>query len=450
MATKALDSSRATKNQDGTWTIQDVPVFATHKDWRDGRVVDEAWLRSALERAVSRYKTDGYLPPIHVHHHGDEGVRFAGKFQLKGVEQVSYEGRPRPFLLADLTVTPEVFEEIKAGRLPFVSVEIQRPSGPPEIDSLALLDHDPPFFRKPLRVEADEVVKSHRAGAEQRPALAYRSAKRGSVAVLYPFRLYGGVAMADETKTDAEKKPEEKKGDDSKAYMSDELDAVKTATKEALEAFKGKLEALCTGLEGMAKDLGLDLGAAPEAEAATDAGPAELPMAAMKSAKEDSVKNESPVSYAAVLGRLAALEADRAADKKASAAAALAEKTLGELAEYGIGAESRATLLELARTGGEVACKAYASAVKASRLREPPPEWTGDLPTERERKDSDAVAAYASRGADALKLARRLDAKYFAARKRHAPASWLAAQSELGPIEGGDVYGGRLNGAAKE
>lgn len=452
----AQDKLKATKNADGTWTIHDAPIFATHRDWRDGRVVDESWLRSALARAEARYAQDAYLPPIHVRHHGDEGVTPAGRFQLKRIEPIAYEGKLRPFVLADLTVSEPVLREIESGKIQYASVEIQRPNGPPEIDSLALLDHDPPFFRKTLRVErAGETapVQAYRVGRSERPALAYRSAASGD-AVLYPFRLYGGVAMADEKPTD---KPEEKKPEGEKTFMSDELDAVKTATKEALESFKGKLETLCSSVDQMAADLGIDLGAGAAEVETPDAGPVEAPMAAMRSGTRvqdltvEGAVTDHAKNYATALGRLAAVEAEMAAQKKARGAELLADKTLEELREYGVGSESRPELVKLAREGGEIALKAYASAMKAARLREPPAEWTGELSEAgASRKDTDAVAAYSARGPKALDIARRLNAKHFTARGYHASSAWLAAQDELGPLEGEkDVYGGRLNGAAK-
>jgi hypothetical protein len=145
------DGYEASQNQDGTWDIQNVPFFSSHVDER-GPEPEEypvAWLLDAVKVAKQRETSDGYLGPLHVQHHtpGNNEVSFAGKIRLNGVKALMYQGEPTPTIFGDMVQVPnDVYEEIKQGQLPYRSVELKGP-GNPEILSLALLDHEVPYFR---------------------------------------------------------------------------------------------------------------------------------------------------------------------------------------------------------------------------------------------------------------------------------------------------------------
>lgn len=140
-------------------TIHAVPIFLEgfreqHPDVDfDGRY-DLAWLRKALTKAKARQKDD-YNPPMHVLHH-DPGVtpEAAGTFRITGIETITFRGKPRKALMADMIFTNEwVADRAVKGQLPFRSVEINNVEKYPSIDTLALLDSEAPFYELPnLRV----------------------------------------------------------------------------------------------------------------------------------------------------------------------------------------------------------------------------------------------------------------------------------------------------------
>lgn len=136
----------------GRMTLFDVPVFVTCK--RGKHDFNEAWLRGAVDDAL-RGECDGYLPPMHVKHHGATGdtVESAGLFRMKRVEVMPYKGEPRLTILADMIYTkPSVIGDVIANRLPYRSVEIYD-AKEKKIDSLALLDHEAPFLELPMTAD---------------------------------------------------------------------------------------------------------------------------------------------------------------------------------------------------------------------------------------------------------------------------------------------------------
>lgn len=146
---------RASRSTDGVLTIHRVPIFVECE--RGETKFDAKWINAAVLRA-RQAEQEGYLPPLHVRHHdheSDANVRAAGFFRVLGVEEITFKGKPRMAIVADLMVTdPQVSEEVLSKRLPYRSVEIfnvDRPS----IDSLALLDHEAPYLELPMLMVSD-------------------------------------------------------------------------------------------------------------------------------------------------------------------------------------------------------------------------------------------------------------------------------------------------------
>ncbi|MGB0890219.1 MAG: hypothetical protein ACPGWS_08045 [Solirubrobacterales bacterium] len=139
---------QATRNSDGTFDILNVPIFGELPKNARGNDEDigRAWMRKAIAKAQLR-EGEGYLPPLHIHHHSFERGKPAGHFKVTRVGKTTYEGEKIDVLFADLVkVHADVFELIRGGKLPYRSVEIHN-FAEPEIDSLALLDSEVPFFR---------------------------------------------------------------------------------------------------------------------------------------------------------------------------------------------------------------------------------------------------------------------------------------------------------------
>lgn len=139
---------RATKEEDGTLIVHRVPIFVECE--RGDHAFDEEWLEAAFDKAKLQQR-EGYLPPLHIRHH-EPGVepRAAGWFRITSLAQITYQGEKRLALFADLHITDESAQrEVLAKRLPYRSVEIFDVDAP-AIDSLALLDHESPYFELPM------------------------------------------------------------------------------------------------------------------------------------------------------------------------------------------------------------------------------------------------------------------------------------------------------------
>ena len=149
---------RARLDDDGFYSISGVPVFAeVPKGSKDAPFdIDKEWLDAALANAKQRAK-EGYLPPIHFEHHGENASAFkAGHYKLARVSQIRVGGMRKWALLADFTKLPRhVFDAILGNEWPYRSVEIASYEER-EIESLALLSDCPPFHKFAL-LNADTI-----------------------------------------------------------------------------------------------------------------------------------------------------------------------------------------------------------------------------------------------------------------------------------------------------
>lgn len=163
----------ATRDAQGILTIHRVPIFVECS--RDEHQFDASWISQAVNRA-NRAAAEGYFPPLHIRHHeAGQEVRPAGYFKIVGTSPIQFKGAMRVAVLADLVVTdPAVQDEVLAKRLPYRSVEIFD-ADEPNLDSLALLDHEAPYLELPMLM-VSQVDQSARG----EPALAFqRLSKRG-------------------------------------------------------------------------------------------------------------------------------------------------------------------------------------------------------------------------------------------------------------------------------
>lgn len=372
---------RAEQASDGTWTIHDVPVFAAHsEELADGRTRDfsAGWLRRALERGLTR-QAEGYLPPLHVGHHGSEPVEAAGKFRLVRVGPIRHGGQVVQALFADLVgVTPETFGQIRRGGLSYRSVEILDVNEP-EIDSLALLDDEVPFFRFPLLRVADTGGAAAVYAAHAGPVLAY-SATGHRAATLTRFQ---EQTMTTPTET-ATRAAEEPAAQPKKAAAAEDLLA---QIFNLLKAY-------------------MDMAMAPEDSPAPVEQPAE-PMQAAAAPVEQPVPDlAAEGKFSALAARLAKLERTLAerdlelrVDREASA-----------LVTAGYSAPQVEAFRGAARDHGLQAALAFASGLRLMGPSDPPTHWTGEL--RPEAVDAPEVSAFAARGAAALAQARDLHASW--------------------------------------
>ena len=125
-------------NDDGTFNILSVPVFATVE--KDGKVYDEEWMKAAAANFEAQKKETGYLPPVIVGHNTDDGSE---KEAVGLLDKITAAGKQ---LLADLVRIPaEVFEKIKKGTWPSRSVETWHAQK--RVTALALLGGSTPVHK---------------------------------------------------------------------------------------------------------------------------------------------------------------------------------------------------------------------------------------------------------------------------------------------------------------
>lgn len=345
---------RAEQASDGTWTIYDVPIFVSHRVKTTGGKelqINRAWMERAIATANRRHTEDRYLPPLHVHHHGDgRPTEPAGHFQPRYVRAARYEGRTVDVLYADLVTVPDAtYRRIRAGSLAYRSAEVLK-LAVPEVDSVALLPDRVPFFRLPLLTIGEEMPYRSLGpvaalAAQAAPALAYRAlGTEGYVILLDTSGLTPAeeYAMPDDMKPvdpklqppPAEPKPEEKAQEDPVEKLKDTIRQVEALCRECYE--------LCQGALGEGEPA-----AAPE-EAPAEAGPV-------------------PVQLAA--GRPEARYSDR--EIEALARAKVAEEKAGRAEAVSSKIEKRLALDDaLAAAAKDLTSKGFEATVYTAELRE--------------------------------------------------------------------------------
>lgn len=158
----------ARENPDGSWDILEVEVLGPLEAGvrRNRNPIGRGWFWAAIGTARRRL-AEGYLAPFHVYHHEDtkRAIR-AGFFLLTTVGRITYEGKPTDVVFADIkAVPPKVFELIDRGELPYRSVEVHDWESP-EINSLAALPTEVPYFRFPLLTIGQKIYASDREAAQ--------------------------------------------------------------------------------------------------------------------------------------------------------------------------------------------------------------------------------------------------------------------------------------------
>lgn len=220
---------KAVDNGDGTFDILDVCVFAEIPAGvkRNADPVGREWQEAALLQNKTR-EAGGHLPPVHVYHSDEVSVKpvYAGKLRLKSVRRTTYEGKDLWGTFADILGMPaEVFEKVRKGFLPYRSVEIHN-WAKPEIDSLALMDTDVPFFRMPMLTVGEVLQKdAHMFLDKSRPsAVACRSGKKQGGLVLFRFAERGDMPDKDKEEEDEGALNAPPKSEETKQEADDEVD----------------------------------------------------------------------------------------------------------------------------------------------------------------------------------------------------------------------------------
>lgn len=383
---------KAVQNSNQTWDVFDVPVWMTHSRRFMGRdiTIDKPWLETALKNSVRRFAKNQYLPPVHIQHHGMGGdVSRAGLFRLRAVRPATFEGKKVHVLFADLIqVDSEVFADVRAGKLPYRSVEILDVKKK-EVDSLALLDHEVPYFRLPMLTIGQELpfeaMTFHRAVRckDETPVMAYRALEHGrgrqGISTLYYF---GGDIMSkldynspdSSVATDTPDVVAQDEGKDDDEAMQSALDD--EGREEATTIVKAMIEGLTRLGAILSGGDGADTG---------DEGGAEAPAPVeMADETKDVVKSAAETDAAmltASAGKPAATGSAR--EIKQSARLDAVELELGtgkavtyaqdELGQYGLSPKAvKKRVDEIMPKFGMPGVKLYVETVKANVRPDPP------------------------------------------------------------------------------
>ena len=449
-------SYTAVKQADGNWSILNVPIFSEN-DRNPKHKVDKAWLEAALEKANYRVQhPDGaYLAPLHTQHHGTgQSVKPAGKVKPTDVREVEYDGEKLATMFGDLVDVPdESYQEIKAGKLPYRSVEIAD-LNVPEITSLALLDSDAPYFRYPMLTIGKELkagAKARRMDAELAGMTAYSVPTKGSRAASFlyraDFKTVEDTMPNTSTKTTAAApatfqgdEDELKKAADAAAKMAaeepkkeDEPAPQKAQEGDPILALlteiKGMLQTLCGGEEGEV--------AAPEGEVPAEGEPAEMKMRAKEVKPVKKTTETTPADaakYAALEGKVAALESTVAAGKAHELRREKLASAMKTLKGFNFATDPEAKLAEVYKAGGEKGLDIFVSTIQEHGTKDPGEEDAedtiplADLPRE--------VAMYNAMGPDRLKAAMEASSMYDAQNGRASMSrkEFIEAQMMFAPV----------------
>lgn len=418
------------RNSQDHLVIRGVPIFMDCQ--RDDMVFDRSWVKTAVAQARQAAE-DNYFPPLHVHHHGTrDEVQPAGFFEITHAEDITFRGKERLAIMADLTITSEMVEwDVLQSRLPYRSVEILS-AARPNIDSLALLNHSAPYLELPILDPKDPGPKDQ---SQAQFALATISQhytpepsketdgvvacfQRGpGAALLFDNREREDNTMAAKKKTDDKpaaeltKKPVAMEADDGEKGDGKKEDGEKMEGEESAVDVGAICKAIEAGsisvadMDAIVAAIGAQKGAGEEGEVSDPtAVAAQIPGAAMS--KSTSEK------FARMQAKVDALEAQanarNASDKRRDDVAEAMKRLEGKP----LGADLEGRLVKFHSDNGPDAFNAYVDETEANFAA-----FEGDLANDLRKtnpptKTSKAVDKYAEDGPEALAKAQRFSSMW--------------------------------------
>jgi hypothetical protein len=352
---------------EGEFRIHNVPVFVECK--RGDFEVNARWIKAAVDYAKQQQR-DNYYPPLHVIHHGDgQEVTHAGWFEIRHAAPITLKARRLTAVYADLVITnPEVVDLVVNKRLPYRSVEIFDPEGPPVIDTVALLDHEPPYHELPMLFVSDV---DDQTSSVQPCTFAnawtweQRETPKGVVACFRKIRRHVSNDMA--TTTEATKPEDFGAGvefaDDNGDDKKDKDNGEKAQESDGLDV-SGVVKAIESGEISIA-DMDLILAAIQSQGAAAEPEAEEPAPAAVPGGGEAMKKTpEQLQAFAKMQGKIDALELkDKARDDADKRRIEVAE-ALQRLEGRPLGADLEARLTKFHQEHGSEAFKPYVEAME--------------------------------------------------------------------------------------
>lgn len=397
-ATMAGGRYRFSANDDGTYNIHDVEIMgemASHARMNP-KPVGAKWHQRAVDRAKLRAK-EGYVAPLHVYHHGDGDGRTerAGFVLPTKVGTTVVGGKKMATIYADLQRIPAaVFERIKNGELPYRSVELPPWTHEPEILSLALLPDEAPHFKFALLKPGEEIAAdsvTHYSNDVEAPLRAGYRLASGEAIILCRNR-FGGAKFMEK----------DEKDEGAKMMQPDELEAAIVAVLKKHGVIKDEAK------EGeMAEDEEEEVEMANDKATNTNQAPTE-----QAAGKPSAIASAETIKLQARVAALEKNDADRKADE---AAQTLMRAVRAEhLADYDLDEKAEALMLKLARANDREGLVTFAT-VYADTADPRKPNTLADYENRAARgraSDSKEVAAFATKGPDALDRARKIASEY--------------------------------------
>lgn len=425
-------SYTAVQNADGTWNLLDVPICGEIPKGakENAQAIGKAWLEGAVAKFKER-QDEKYWPPLHIDHHQiAANVRRAGTYCLRRVGQMTYEGKPTWVAFGDLARIPDhIFNMIERGDLPYLSVELGSWDDG-EFASIALMEHDAPFFRFPNLSIGDKVFHPTAMAEKYEsvgPVKGFAATEKGAL-VLCKFG--GGIKLAAEGGKEGEEgegkekpPPKDDEGAEEPAAGGEEASGTGAQMLAMLNQVSATLQQMNKTLMILAKAQSGVGGAGFEEDdkkggdmAPVDQRDSEKDKAEKEKAAKAKASVDVNVELGALSGKVAALLEKDAARERKDKLALMVQKAEGELAGWHIGASVKADLLLMAEKG-EDAINAFVKSYKTNVPKEPPAtfeefERRGGTQLSADPEAEKILLKYQNRGPEALEAARRFSALY--------------------------------------
>ena len=402
---KAKNGYAFQKLNSGLFKVFNVPIMAEvpqgQKENRNR--IGPKWMKAAVKRASLRWKQDQYKAPLHVEHHGGGAdTSPAGFIMPHSVKQMRYEGKPVWAIFADLEVHPHILQEIQARELPFRSVEIFD-WAKPEINSMALLRSEVPFFRFDL-LELGEEISPVEKFASQVPLQACRAFVNGH-SILFSFqdkanqmkrkKFESREERADVDRYEYEEGKEAEKEEEKLAAKLEEIEVEEEEEKEKIDMCdEGQMAAVLDLLSQIAEKLGV--GEVEEMEDIEEVSEAEIAVAPVEQK-----------ALAALTGKVAALEARERKRKAQTMHTKMIDVAMTELSAWYPDDTTRKNLNKLVAASNRPheTVKAFVNSYKTS-VPKFPHNTFADFEASYGQSDDPSVMRFASDGADSLDMAR--------------------------------------------
>lgn len=426
-------SYNAVHAPDGTVRVPGVPIFGENvrvSPQGDLSIFGPRWLRGAIQKDTLR-RSEGYYAPLHFGHHEPGIVREpAGHIELESVGLRWYCGEPTWVLFGSMVFKDTRRFQKAREQYPYRSVEISHEM-PDEVNSLALLDTEAPYFRFPNLTFSAASTTGGTTHLHWRHKLLMATFGTEIVKGLPAPKkepiggsMHEGGGPAPAPAKDAEganPMPDIKAGAEPMEEPGLQADA---GGAPAGDPGAGDLAARIARLEAMvAKLCGAGVEAAAPPMADPMAGPAKKVPIVSASAASASARFEG--MFAAQAGRLAQLEAEiKNRDTRDAQATAVKE----ELKSYGIPNLE----LEVKTRAKDGSLSVWASTIKQFGNKVAPA--AGETPAET--TDAPEVAKYSAHGPEKLAEARRCAQLFNATSKKslvrnHGLAAFLASNVKV-------------------